>query len=64
VTLVIAVVLFKFLRAWVVPDLFPRAVEPGLIVVDLTWLSSLNLAVLFAVLSGFYPGLSGAFKRQ
>jgi hypothetical protein len=64
VTFVIAVVLFKFVWAWVVPDLFPGAVEQGLIAADLTWLASLKLAVLVAVLSGFYPALSGAFKRQ
>jgi len=64
VTFVIVVVLFKFVRAWVVPDLFPGAVEQGLIAAELTWLASLKLAVLVAVLSGFYPALSGAFKRQ
>ena len=64
VTFVIAVVLFKFVWAWVVPDLFPGAVEQGLIAADLTWLASLKLAVLVAVLSGFGPALSGAFVRQ
>jgi hypothetical protein len=56
--------LFKFVWAWVVPDLFPGAVEQGLIAANLTWLASLKLAVLVAVLSGFYPALSEAFKRQ
>ena len=64
VTFVISIVVFKFVWAWVVPDLFPGAVEEGLIVADLTWLASLKLAVLVAVLSGFYPALSEAFKRQ
>jgi uncharacterized membrane protein len=64
VTFVIAVVLFKFVWAWVVPDLFPGAVEQGLIAADLTWLASLKLAVLVAVLSGFYPALNEAFKHQ
>jgi uncharacterized membrane protein len=64
VTFVIAVVLFKFVWAWVVPDLFPGAVEQGLIAADLTWLASLKLAVLVAVLSGFYPALSEAFKHK
>ena len=64
VTSVVAVVLFKFVWAWVVPDLFPGAVEQDLIAADLTWFASLKLAVLMAVLSGFYPALSGAFKRQ
>jgi len=64
VTFVIAVVLFKFVWAWVVPDLFPGAVEEGLVAANLTWLASLKLAVLVAVLSGFYPALSEAFKRR
>ena len=64
VTFVITVVVLKFVWAWVVPDLFPGAVAQGLIAADLTWLASLKLAVLVAVLSGFYPALSEAFKRQ
>jgi len=64
VTFVISIVVFKFVWAWVVPDLFPGAVEQGLVAADLTWLASLKLAVLVAVLSGFYPALSEAFKRQ
>ena len=64
VTFVIAVILIKFVWAWAVPDLFPGAVEQGLIAADLTWLASLKLAVFVAVLSGFYPALNGAFIRQ
>jgi hypothetical protein len=63
VTFVISVVVFKFVWAWVVPDLFPGAVEQGLIAATLTWLAALKLAVLVAVLSGFYPSLTEAFKR-
>ena len=63
ITFVISMVVFKFVWAWVVPDLFPGAVEQGLIVASLTWLTALKLAVLVAVLSGFYPALSEAFKR-
>ena len=64
VTFVFAVVLFKFVWAWVVPDLFPGAVDQGLIVADLTWLAAFKLAVLVAVLSGFYPALTEAFKQR
>jgi len=64
VTFVIAVILFKFVWAWVVPDLFPGAVEQGLVAANLTWLASLKLAVLVAVLSGFYPALVDAFKAR
>jgi hypothetical protein len=62
VTFVISVIVFKFVWAWVVPDLFPGAVAQGLISADLTWLATLKLAVLVAVLGGFSPALSEAFK--
>jgi hypothetical protein len=64
VTFVISLVLFKFVWAWVVPDLFPGAVAQGLVSADLTWLAAFKLAVLVAVLSGFYPALVEAFKAR
>jgi hypothetical protein len=64
VTFVISVIVFKFVWAWVVPDLFPGAVAQGLISADLTWLATLKLAVLVAVLGGFSPALSEAFKAR
>ena len=62
VTFVISIVVFKFVWAWVVPDLFPGAVAQGLISANLTWLAALKLAVLVAVLSGFYPAVVDALK--
>ena len=62
VTFIIAIVLFKFVWAWVVPDLFPGAVAQGLISANLTWFATVKLAVLVAVLSGFYPAVVDAFK--
>jgi hypothetical protein len=64
VTFVISLVLFKFVWVWVVPDLFPGAVAQGLISADLTWFAAFKLAVLVAVLSGFYPTLTQAFKSR
>jgi hypothetical protein len=64
VAFVISVVVFKFVWAWVVPDLFPGAVAQGLISADLTWLASLKLAVLVAVLSGFYPAVRSQVRRE
>jgi hypothetical protein len=64
VTFVISLVLFKFVWAWVVPDLFPGAVAQGLISADLTWFAAFKLAVLVAVLSGFYPAIQEAFKTR
>ena len=64
VMFVIAMVVFKFVWGWVVPDLFPGAVAQGLINADLTWLAALKLAVLVSVLSGSYPALTDTLKRQ
>jgi tetrahydromethanopterin S-methyltransferase subunit G len=64
VTFVITVIIFKFVWAWVVPDVFPGAVAQGLISADLTWFAAVKLAVLVAALSGFYPALSEAFKAR
>ena len=64
VMFLISLIVFKFVWGWVVPDLFPGAVEQGLMVGDLTWLAAFKLAVLVAVLSGFYPALTDAFKQR
>lgn len=64
VTFVISMVVFKFVWAWVVPDLFPGAVAQDLINADLSWVESLKLAVLVAALSGFYPAIVDAFKQR
>jgi hypothetical protein len=61
---IISLVVFRFVWGWVVPDLFPGAVAEGLIVEDLTWGTAFKLAVLIAVLSGFYPALVDAFKAR
>ncbi len=64
VMFVIALVLFKVVWAWVVPDLFPGAVDQDLISADLTWLAAVKLAVLVGVLGGFSPALTDAFKQR
>ena len=64
VTFVISLIVFKFVWAWVVPDLFPGAVDQGLISADLTWAATLKLAVLIAVVSGFYPSIVDALKTR
>ncbi len=61
---VISLVLFKLVWAWVVPDLFPGAVDQGLVVADLTWSASLKLAVFVGLLGGFSPALTDAFKQR
>jgi uncharacterized membrane protein len=64
VTFIFMVVVLKFVWAWVVPDLFPGAVAQDLINADLSWLATVKLAVLVAVLSGVYQTLIGTFNRR
>ena len=64
VMFVIALVLFKVVWAWVVPDMFPEAVSQGLISEDLTWLAAVKLAVLVGMLGGFSSALTDAFKQK
>ena len=64
VTFAVMVIVLKFVWAWVVPDLFPGAVAQGLINANLSWLATVKLAVLVAVLSGVYQTLIGAFNRR
>ena len=64
IAFVISVIVFKFVWAWVVPDLFPGAVAQGLISANLTWLAALKLAVLVAVLSGSYDSIINSAKGQ
>ena len=49
---VIAIFLVKFLWGWTVPDLFPGAVEQGLVARSISWLTSLKVAIFIAVLAG------------
>ena len=42
----------KLLWAWTIPDLFPGAVEQGLIAAEISWLTSFKLAIFFGLLTG------------
>ena len=43
--------LIKILWAWTMPDLFPGAVEQGLVAGELSWLTSFKLALFLSLLS-------------
>lgn len=49
----IILLLIKVLWSWTIPDLFPGAVEEGLIAESITWWTAAKLALLFAVVSAF-----------
>ena len=53
VVFILVLFLVKILWAWTVPDLFPGAVEQGLIAESISWMTSLKVAIFVAVLAGF-----------
>ena len=42
----------KFLWAWTIPDLFPGAVEQGLVAAEISWFTSFKLALFFGIFTG------------
>lgn len=64
VVFAIGVVLVKVFWAWTVPDLFPGAVEQGLIVADLTWLAAIRTVVLVAIVSSSASLVFGRWGRS
>ena len=49
--LVIGLLVIKLLWAWIVEDIFPGAVEQGLIAAKISWWTSFKVALILAVLS-------------
>jgi hypothetical protein len=49
--LVIGLLVIKLLWAWIVEDLFPGAVEQGLIAAKISWWTSFKVSLILAVLS-------------
>ena len=48
----ITFLIIKTLWAWTIPDLFPGAVEQGLIASEISWFTSLKLAIFLTALMG------------
>ena len=44
--------IIKLLWAWTIPDLFPGAVETGLIAKEISWFTSFKLAIFLTVITG------------
>jgi len=57
----LALLVIKLVWAWTIPDLFPGAVEQGLVAESLSWYASFTLAVLVALLGG---GLAGFHRHR
>ena len=54
--LVVVLLLVKLLWAWTIPDLFPGAVEQGLVAESISWLTAFKVAIFVA----FLAALAGA----
>jgi len=42
----------KILWAWTIPDLFPGAVEQGLVAKSISWFTAFKLAIFVAIMGG------------
>ena len=49
---ILALLLLKVLWGWAIPDLFPGAVEQGLVARSISWYTALKMAIFVAVLGG------------
>ena len=52
VAFVVVLLLLKALWAWTIPDLFPGAVEQGLVAGTISWVTAVKVALFIAILSG------------
>jgi len=57
---VVVLLLVKLLWAWTVPDLFPGAVQQGLVAATISWLTAFKLALCCAILGGLAGGRQSA----
>ena len=51
--IVVTLLVVRFLWAWTVPDLFPGAVDDGLVAASISWYTALKVAIFVAVVGGF-----------
>lgn len=49
---VLTLFLVKIMWSWTIPDLFPGAVEEGLIAEHISWLTAIKVALFIAFISG------------
>ena len=56
IAFMVVLLLVKLIWAWTIPDLFPGAIEQGLVAGSISWLTAMKVAILLAVLSAFARG--------
>ena len=64
VAFVLVLLLVKLLWAWTVPDLFPGAVQQGLVAGSISWWTAMKIAIFGAILSGFCRGAQGHLSKK
>ncbi len=52
ITFLVSLFLVKILWAWIISDLFPGAVQQGLIAKEISWLTAFKVAIFLGVLNG------------
>jgi len=50
--LILGLFVIKILWSWTVPDLFPGAVQQGLVAAEISWLTSFKLAIFVGMMGG------------
>jgi TRAP-type C4-dicarboxylate transport system permease large subunit len=60
VIIVVGLLIIKLLWSWTIPDLFPGAVEQGLIAAKISWLAAFKLALFIGILAG----ITGASRKR
>ncbi len=63
VAVVIMLLVVKLLWAWTIPDLFPGAVQQGLIAGTISWWTAFKVAIFVAVMAGLAGGRRGHQER-
>ncbi len=56
VAVVVMLLVVKLLWAWTIPDLFPGAVQQGLIAGTISWWTAFKVAIFVAVMAGLAGG--------
>ena len=60
VAVVVMLLVVKLLWAWTIPDIFPGAVQQGLIAAQISWYTAFKVALFVAVLAG----LAGVHRHK
>ncbi len=63
VAVVVMLLVVKLLWAWTIPDLFPGAVQQGLIAGTISWWTAFKVALFGAVMAGLAGGRRGHQER-